>query len=208
MALNEWDITEILSKYIQKNDVCVDVGANEGYYTKFLTKELDGTGKVYSIELFPETFRTLVSELGDQPNLEIINCAASDSDGFVKYYRGRDSSTNNIIGHDMDYNKNEEAGEIRSMKLDTILQSEPRIKFIKIDVEGSENMVLRGMGETLKKTDIIFLECHLDEHWKETANILLVENDFEIFRLEDMKPLSIEDPRAYNVLCKKKKQTA
>lgn len=200
----EGKILEILEKYIRKDDICVDVGANLGIYTKFFLNELKGTGTVYSIELFPQTFKELSVEISHWPNLRMFNCAASDKDGMVKYYRGSDSSTNNIIGHDMNFSKNKEAGEIQSMKLDTILADEPHIRMIKIDVEGAEIQVLKGMSETFGKTDFIFLECHLDKDWPDLARILIEENDFEVFVIGTENSVSAQDPRPYHAFCKRK----
>ena len=201
---SESEIFEILAKYIGKEDVCVDIGANVGIYTKLFLKELKGTGTVYSVELVPQTFNILVNDFGHWPNLKIVNCAISDIDGEIKYYAGRDSCTNNIIGHDMEFTKNNEIGQIKSMTMDTLLKEEKHIRLIKIDVEGAETQVLRGMTETFKKTDLIFLECHLDKDWPELAKILIEENDFEVFRMGSDELVSINDRRPYHAFCKRK----
>jgi FkbM family methyltransferase len=201
---SESEIFEILAKYINKEDVCVDIGANVGVYTKFFLRELKGTGMVYSVELFPKTFNELANEVLHWPNLKMVNCAISDVDGEVKYYLGSDNSTNNIIGHDMNFRENKEIGYIKSMRMDTLLEEEKHIRLIKIDVEGAEIQVLKGMTETFKKTDLIFLECHLDKDWPELAEMLMNQNDFEVFIIGSDKMVSIDDPRPYHALCKRK----
>lgn len=206
MNFNERHIFELLKPYIEKNKVCVDVGANVGAYTEFFLEQLNDTGKVYSIELVPETYQLLSSKYGHQRNIQIINCAASDVDGTVQFYYGVDNTTHNIIGHDCDFNKNELAGEIKSLKIDTILSGENQIRLIKIDVEGSEISVLKGMKETLQKTDFIFLECHLDKDWPEVAEILTEDNDFEIFEITTNTKMTKKDQRPYLSICKNKKK--
>ena len=201
---SESEIFEILAKHIGKEDVCVDIGANVGVYTKLFLRELKGTGKVYSVELVPQTFNTLADELNHWPNLKMENCAISDIDGEIKYYAGKDSCTNNIIGHDMDFKKSNEIGQIKSMTLDTLLKEEEHVRLVKIDVEGAEIQVLKGMSETFKKTDFIFLECHLDKDWPELAKILIEENDFEVFIMGTEELVSINDPRPYHAFCKRK----
>lgn len=205
MDSNDKKAFEILKTHIKKNDVCIDIGANTGIYTDFLLRELKGTGKVYSIELFPETYEILISKFNHWPNIELINCAANNFDGMANYFYGRDSCTHNIIGHDMDYNENSLVGQIKSMKIDTIVENENQINFIKLDVEGAEISVLRGMEKTLPKTDLILLECHLDKDWPEVAQILMIENDFELYDLISGEQIKLEDKRPYLSICKNKK---
>lgn len=205
MNFNEHHVINLLSPYLEKNQIYVDIGANIGVYTEFFLKELKGTGKVYSIELFPQTCELLSSKYGHWQNLQIINCAANDFDGTVPFYYGVDDSTHNIIGHDCEFKKNQLAGEIKSMKIDTLLSQEDHIRLIKIDVEGAEISVLKGMKETLLKTDFIFLECHLDKDWPEVAQILTEENKFEIFEITTGTQMTKNDKRPYLSICKNKK---
>lgn len=187
---------------VQKGDVCVDVGANKGFFSEAFLKKLNGTGKVYSIELMDFACEKFANKFGHWPNVRVINCAVSEEDGICKYYFGVDDSTNNIIGHTMGFDKCKEGGEIASRKLDTILSEEKNVKLIKIDVEGAENMVLKGMTETFKKTEYVFIECHLDKDWEETLEIMITRNNFEVYDASNLEKISIGFSRRYHILCK------
>jgi FkbM family methyltransferase len=130
----------------------------------FFLKTIGNTGKIYSIELHPQTANILTNRFNNYDNVFVFNNAICDKNEMIDYYAGVDSFTNNIIGHDMNYKKNVKIGEISGTTLDNLLRNENHIRLIKIDVEGSELSVLKGMKKTIKKTDYVLLECHLDEH--------------------------------------------
>jgi FkbM family methyltransferase len=201
MEFDENKLLESIARFIEPDGICVDIGANVGLYTDFFLRQLKGKGKVYSVELLPATCEILMSKFGHWPNFNIINCAANDFDGETEFFYGEDVSTHNIIGHDMNYRKNKSAGKIRSLKMDTLLLNEPKINFVKIDVEGAENNVLRGMLETLKKVDYILIENHLDELWEDTKKILIDENEFILYEATEMKEIGRKEKRVYQAIC-------
>ena len=76
---NEKDML-IVKKLMRKGDFVIDVGANIGIYTKFLSDFVGPTGKVISIEPIPETYgylRNNVQKL-NLKNVKTINIALSD----------------------------------------------------------------------------------------------------------------------------------
>lgn len=91
MNSNDTAVWELISPLIEKGDILVDVGANTGIYTELFSKKLENTGKIFSIELSPETFSTLKSKFENEENIVMLNCAISDSDSEITYYKGRDS---------------------------------------------------------------------------------------------------------------------
>jgi FkbM family methyltransferase len=193
-----------LDKIIEKGDVLVDIGANQGIYTDFFKRLINEDGKIYTVELHPQTFKILVGKYANEKNIILENKAVSDKCGVVNFYLGVDSFTNNIIGHDMNFKTNEKGGEIESITLDKLLENEKHIKLIKIDVEGAEKMVLSGMKETIKKTDYVFVECHLDEDWVEISNLLLNEYNLHCTDIKGERVASREGDRLYQCLCRKK----
>ena len=51
-----------LDKIIEKGDVLVDIGANQGIYTDFFKRLINDDGKIYTVELHPQTFKILVGK--------------------------------------------------------------------------------------------------------------------------------------------------
>ena len=184
-------------------DVVVDVGANVGVYTACFARHLGATGKIYSIELHPQTFMNLEMRFGHLENIELRNEAISDKTGIESFYAGSSSEVHNIVGHDMEYNPNVKIGEVKSITLDDLLKDEEEIGLIKIDVEGAEGKVLNGMRNVAKKTKAIMIENHLDEHWPEIRKILLEDFGFSCYNIENGDELNMESKRAYQCLCRR-----
>ncbi len=201
---NDYKNIEFLDNCITwENSITVDVGANCGEYTAYFRKRHGGTGIIYSFELHPDTYNTLYDRFNHVKNIKLFNCAVSDIDGEIEYFKGVDSFTNNIIGHDMNFTSNESLGTIMSMRLDTVLNCESVINLIKIDVEGAELAVLKGMKYIIDRVKYILVECHLDEDWDEIKHILLNEYKLSCINILTGEPININSNRAYQCFCER-----
>lgn len=141
-------------------DYC-DVGACHGLFTHTFIELAKPNGKVYAFEL-------------NDANPVINNCiyekkAVSDIDGFESMY-DCGSHMSNIIGHDVNYNENKFLKTVESVTLDSYFNNK-NLNCVKIDVEGAELKVLKGGINTIKKCNIVVIECHLDEIWPEMFDI-------------------------------------
>jgi FkbM family methyltransferase len=204
MDNNDLKNFEVLSKIIMVGDVLVDVGANYGDYTDFFKSKLNGTGIIYSIELHPETYNQLKSKFENDQNIKTFNYGVCDIDGEIEYFKGKDEWTNNIIGHDMSFTKNQSLGKIQGITLDSLLKNEKKIKLIKIDVEGAENRVLNGMKKIINYVENVLIECHLDEDWDEIKKILIGKLNLSCINIKDNIEVTDSSNRVYQCLCKKK----
>ena len=204
MDNNDLKNFEVLSQIITEGDILVDVGSNYGDYTDFFKSKLNGTGTIYSIELHPETYNQLKSKFENDQNIKTFNYAVCDIDSEIEYFKGKDAWTNNIIGHDMPFTKNESLGKIQGITLDSLLKNENKIKLIKIDVEGAEKLVLNGMKKIINNVENILIECHLDEDWDEIKNILIGELNLSCINIKDNIEVNNNSNRVYQCLCKKK----
>ena len=52
-------VTEIVTSVLRQGDVCLDIGANFGWYTTLFQKYCGPNGQVHSFEPVPPTFREL-----------------------------------------------------------------------------------------------------------------------------------------------------
>ena len=189
---------------IKNNGILVDVGANVGDYTHFFLNNINDDGKIYAIELSSETCNILNTKFRDNKNVIVLNNAVSDNNDVINYYGDRENTcTNNIIGYDMSLKENNVLGQVKAITLDELLKEEELINLIKIDVEGAELLVLKGMYKTIDKVEFLLVECHLDEDWDTIKNILL--NDFKLScenYLENTE-ITMDSKRAYQCFCKK-----
>jgi FkbM family methyltransferase len=202
MDSNDIIIIKKLNELISDNDVLVDIGANNGVYTEYFNNQTNNTSKIYSVELHPDTFNVLNNRFNKNSNILLFNNAVCDKNEMIDFYAGNDSCTNNIIGHDMSFKPNNKVGQIQGITIDELLKNENKIKLIKVDVEGAELSVLKGMVNTFHKLDYLLIECHLDEHWDDIKPILL--NNFECENAITGELITDKSNRHYQCLCKKK----
>lgn len=144
-----------------KNDFNVlDIGANEGVMTCFLSKKLSG-GKVYAFEPVPLLFRNInkLSKLFRLRNVRTYNMALGREDKVVhmcmpiinNVHEHTRTYVPHIPGELYDYEKVIEF-EVSQKKLDHLEELRNiKIHAIKIDVENYEHEVLMGALEILKK---------------------------------------------------------
>lgn len=143
---------KILKYLVKPGDHVIDIGAHFGIYTKVLSQLVGSTGRVYSIEPVPTTYKILCSNIRklSLENVEPINCAISDanttviieipcySTGGENYYQAHIIKNNNI-------KTNLRRVKVPSFTIDFKFNSiANKISFIKCDVEGYELECLKG----------------------------------------------------------------
>ena len=143
-------------KYLVGPGECVaDVGANIGVYTKYLSEIVGPSGRVFGVEPIPLTFdilRSNVRKLGSE-NIELRNCAISDTDGFVtmevpKYDSGGENFYESRIVREQAANHLRTV-VIPSLTIDSLFAGR-RVHFIKCDTEGHELCCIQGAMGTIR----------------------------------------------------------
>lgn len=146
----EHNLTFYTMRNLRKGDVYVDIGANIGYYSLLASRCVGETGRVISIEADPITFAALKHNLNRNVclNVEARNIAATAKRCKVRIQpvQIHNSGSNSIeVGVD--------DGNIEGLPFGEIVGSDlSRVRFIKIDIEGSEGPVLN---------EILDLAAHL-----------------------------------------------
>ncbi len=85
----EPDVTEIISKIVKKGDVCLDIGANIGWYATLLQKLVGASGQVYAFEPVPKTFSLLSRNVelnSNSGNVFVNNIALGETEKEVEIY--------------------------------------------------------------------------------------------------------------------------
>jgi len=131
-----------LESHVTSGMTVVDIGANVGLYSLLLAK-LTAPGKVFAFEPEPQLFRVLAENTRHSglANLTLCNQALGECDGRVCFYRSAFNSGDNRLGG---LGWKGQGVEVEMTRLDAALP-EPRVDFIKMDVQGYEMGVLRGM---------------------------------------------------------------
>ena len=135
---------------VAKGDVFLDVGAHIGKYTVSIAKIVGENGLVIAIEPHPTNYKTLVENirLNGLKNVIALNIAAWSEDRKVTLFIGDKPGHHSV-------KKNFGRGSIivNAKALDNVLNElkVEKVNWIKIDVEGAEFEVLKGLQNTLRK---------------------------------------------------------
>ncbi len=194
--IHERSVTEMLIKSLDGSKCFVDIGTNLGWYTCLACTHMPN-GTIYGFEMDDLTFSLLKKNIAinNCNNVEVHNMAVSDSAGEVSYER-------EINRPNPSFSMNTSATDkssgrfvsINSIALDDFLESkELNPDVVKIDVEGAEMLVLKGMIQTIKQfKPTLFLEIHPQNilNFKtSTSEIIsfLLENNYNVFEIDDMR---------------------
>jgi FkbM family methyltransferase len=151
-GLYEREATRFFKKNIRKGMVVVDVGANVGYYTRIFSKLVGPTGVVYAFEPDTEAFAFVEHNTKHLSNVRLFPYAVSDINGLVHFFH----IPNATSSHTMVSLPNAIESDVPSVTLDSFIK-EP-INVVKMDIEGAEPLVFKGMQKQLENVSFVVLE--------------------------------------------------
>jgi FkbM family methyltransferase len=145
-------LTEFLRRRLEPGRVFVDVGANLGWFTTNAAHWVGPTGSVVAMEPAPVLYEQLVTQLrrNDIANVRAVNEAAGAATGRVRIEPGPSAHTGLTRVVD---SLSGSPDEISTRPLSLLLDQNEiaRCRAIKIDVEGYEYNVARGMQDLLSR---------------------------------------------------------
>jgi FkbM family methyltransferase len=171
-----------------------DVGAHLGYYTLLASRRAGPAGKVVAFEPDPDNFFFLQAhaELNRLSNVTLVESAVGEREGRAVFATGTGSGTGRLA-----------AGpggiSVPVIGLDEYIAAHGGIPdILKIDVEGAEEMVLRGANQLLEgRGPAIFLSTHGPEVHRECCRRLISLG----YRLEPIFGADVET--ATELLCRR-----
>jgi len=153
----EYPLPIIIATFIKEGDIVVDIGANHGQYTIFLSKLVGQKGKVYAFEPDPRNFLILKHRTRKLKNVVLERCAVGNKKSKVKFYL--DKSSNGSTIHKDAVISPIGSIEVNMVSLDDYFCNfKDDIALIKMDVQGSEPLVLDGMKDLIKKVKVLIFE--------------------------------------------------
>jgi FkbM family methyltransferase len=148
------EILAIFRRFVKPGQTVIDVGAQVGYFSVFLAELVGASGCVCSFEPDPKPRSWLErsKEINSMNWLRILPLALSSSSGEIDFYISQQVGWSTAVAgtHLRDLS----TVRVQAASYDSLAKAElvPRsVDFIKIDVEGSEVRVLRGMERTLRE---------------------------------------------------------
>ena len=141
----------LLGQFLSDGDWMLDIGANVGHYTLKCSNLVGASGRVVAFEPVPATFEVLTANVQRFPiqNVTLMNLAVSDEcqslgmqvphfDGGLKnYYQASLTRETSELC-------------VMTIAIDSIPFPRP-VKLVKIDTEGHELSVLRGMRKLIER---------------------------------------------------------
>ncbi len=159
IARGYWEnwIHKVVCALVQPGDSIIEVGANFGYYTVAMAREAGPEGSILAFEANPglaELVRRTVHFNGYSPTVKVIAKAASDKAGTLSFATSRRNAGGGTIS-----TKPQALGPdsmlvtVETITLDSIAPD--GVRFIRMDAEGSEPLILRGAERLLQRPDIV-----------------------------------------------------
>ena len=200
-------IFDIIHKELgSKLPVFVDVGSHMGEYIIQLLKRFN-VQKIYAFEPNPTIFKKLSKKVRNKKNIEIFNVGVGHLNEKKILHQNIESSSSSIyplninskyykkkfiILNFLNLKKISKPIEIDLIKLEDFLNNKRiiQVDLLKIDTEGSEFNVLKGLNKNIEKVKLIHFEHHFDDmiikNYKLTdIHEYLLNNNFEkIFKIK------------------------
>ena len=148
-------ITTTLKELLKGDDVFVDLGANMGWFTLMAASMLH-QGKVIAVEPNSRNVQLLYrSVIANQfRNVTIFPYAVTDTTALLQLdYAVSNGYVSSLEGS----MTSDEYEYVQGVRLDDLLEEEPKIDVIKMDIEGHEPRALQGMRAVIQQHRPILL---------------------------------------------------
>lgn len=149
-------LVETMKRYLRPGDIFLDVGANIGYLSAIAAGLVGPTGQVHCFEPVPDYFERVqkLAELNPDYTIQANRCAAGEEAGECKIYVTREPGQNTMVSKYKSGLEIVSTLDVPVIRLDSYVQEKgiERIAMIKVDAEGFELPILRGLQGYFDKT--------------------------------------------------------
>ena len=153
----ERDLQQLLAAMSLRGGVCLDIGANIGVHSLLMSELVGPAGRVYAFEPERRNFALLEAnlKLNRVTNVTAIATALGDSVGTCRLA----VSPNNFGDHRVASSTEGRGGDVPITTVDAAMATVPdgAVRFVKVDVQGYEHHILRGMRATLERNPDLIL---------------------------------------------------
>jgi FkbM family methyltransferase len=155
---------KFIRKAVKSGSTVLDVGGNIGYHALEFAKAAGQAGQVFTFEPDEKNITALRrnAALNNLTTITAMQTAVSDSNAPLKLYLS--AVDNNAGAHSTVYNErmlSETYVEVPSVTMDAFVREKnlTRVDCVKIDIEGAEMSVLKGMTTVLnEKRPMLIIE--------------------------------------------------
>jgi FkbM family methyltransferase len=192
-------VREVIRRFVARGQIAVDIGANRGAYTWLMSRLVASSGRVHSVEPYPENVERLRALARSRSNITVHPVGLSDAAGEatlqVPLYQGHQLDALATFSPSLSVDC--ERVRVPILKLDDLVRPWDRnVSFIKCDVEGHEDAVIDG-GWTLITQNRPVLVIEIEQRHRTAPVTDLVERlvaaDYSAFFLDSNGSHPIEE---------------
>lgn len=159
----EFNVTKYLTDHVKPSETVIEIGANIGYYTTLLASIVGKNGKVYSYEANKQVFDLAVLSLRmnelQRDGVFLKNLAVSDHTGTIELVCKTDkdlfSGEVNLGATHLKFpseKTHEQTISVQSVTLDEDLSDVKNVDWLRMDIEGSEILALKGAKRIIESS--------------------------------------------------------
>ena len=153
LGINERPLQTLLHRTLHTGAVFYDIGANVGFFSLIASRLVGECGRVYAFEPEPKNISLIYRNirLNQSDNISVIEAAVSQESGVSRLYIAEYAGGHSLYQDDHPFPGTEVTIPVPTVSLDGLVDSKKILppSMVKIDVEGGEVEVLKGMNRIL-----------------------------------------------------------
>jgi FkbM family methyltransferase len=146
-------LTRFLARFVKPGMTAIDVGANFGYYSLLLADAVGPTGRVVAVEPNPDTLSLLKETMllnGFAGRTRIVPQALGGQPGKGWLFCPDGEPKNALLVEHSGF-PGGRTDEVSIVTLDSVALDLPKVDLVKIDAEGAEIGVVKGMSKLIAR---------------------------------------------------------
>ncbi len=188
---------QFLQDLDSKGKTVYDIGGHIGLITMFFARKVGETGNIVTFEPNPRNYAAIVDhiKLNNFTNVKVIPMGVGHQKETLEFIVTGSARGTASVTKQQEYDRQDaqvELIEVDSLDNQIADNNLPKPDFVKIDVEGLELSVLKGMSQTISDhKPELFVELHGVED-KVVAEFIL-NSGYNIYQVEDQMDLTKEN---------------
>jgi FkbM family methyltransferase len=177
--------TKVLLHALKAGDTFLDVGANNGYFSVLAAGRVGSSGRVLAFEPNPSSYSRLLTNRSLNPELRNITSfrvALSDHSGTARLDTTSEDDGSASIRKD-----SSKYVDVPTRSADELI-GDSRVDVVKVDVEGHELQVLRGLNRLLDSNPSLTLIVEWNSRYGTQELWDALSRRFRLFRIEERPP--------------------
>jgi FkbM family methyltransferase len=189
---------KLISQTVREGDTCIDIGAQKGYVSLTLAQAVGNKGRVLAFDADKRAAAKLIANIDrtNQRVIEVFQCALGEREGSCTFVLSKVLGWSSRFPNELAKTAVEETVEVKVNSFDEMIARkeisiEPnKVSFIKLDAEGSEPLILKGMRSFLSTArPVLCVEVNYDSlgaagSSPQELQKLLDELGFDIYRAD------------------------